>query len=281
MNKRLFIVGLFALTILLHFISYYIPANNDFSGILVSFLALSIIPLGTTAIYSLFLLQKTDTFLSLVRKVLYGLLITIIFSIPIYFINKNHPNDYEWYYQESAFQDLLLLIVFIAYIFILIIFFIKSFHTSKHSLKYRRIVFSAIFFISVGFSVIFLLSLFGCDDEPIYFAFSFISGGGMILVTLVDLIISLFKRQKKWIKFQAIALPSWLFFMFILSKIVEYYDGNGKCELFLGPSDSGLFLTFLLIALHSYLIRKNESPTKNIVHLADSAKNEDVSNKEK
>lgn len=280
MNKRLFIVGIFALTILLHFISYYIPANNDFSGILVSFLALSIIPLGTTVIYSLFRLGKTDTFLSLLIKALYSLLITIIFSIPIYFINKNHPNDYEWYYQESAFQDLLLLIVFIAYIFILIIYFIKSFHNSKNSIKikYRRIVFSAIFFISVGFSIIFLLSLFECDDEPIFFAFSFISGGGMILVTLVDLIISLFKRQKRWIKFQSIALPSWLFYMFILSRIVNYFDGNGKCELFLGPSDSGLFLTFLLIALHSYLIRKNESPTKNIVHLADSDRNEDDSN---
>lgn len=281
MSNRFFILGTLVLTILFGFVSYYIPENNNFNGILASFFALSLIPFLTITIYAIKRLGKTETRLSILVKLLYSLLITFIFAIPIFFIEKSNPNDYEWYYQESAGQDLLNVIVFTIYIFLLIIYFRKNFPRTNQSkkIKFRTLVFDSIFFISFAFSIIFLLSLFSCDSDPVKFAFSIFSVLGMILVTFIDLIIRLIKREIRWVKFQSIALLTWISYMFAIYYVVDFFSNNGKCEIFLGPDDSGLVLTFLLITLHSYLIRKNESPTKNIVHLADSANNEDYSSK--
>tara|TARA_Y100000385_G_C13061572_1_gene624654 strand:+ start:1020 stop:1883 length:864 start_codon:yes stop_codon:yes gene_type:complete len=283
MSNRIFILGTLVITTLLGFASYYIPENNDLNGVLASFFALSLIPLGTITIYAIKRIGKTETRLSILVKLLYSLLITFIFAIPIFFIEKNNPKDYEWYvqesagYQESAGQYLLKVIVFIIYIFSLIIYFRKNFPGTKQSKKnkFRTLVFDSIFFISFAFSIIFLLILFSCDSDPVMFAFSILSVLGMILATFIDLIIRLIKKEKRWVKFQSIALLSWISYMFAIYYVVDFFDNNGKCEIFLGPDDSGLALTFLLITLHSYLIRKNESPTKNIVHLEDNAKNED------
>jgi len=125
------------------------------------------------------------------------------------------------------------------------------------SSNFRLLFFKTLFYITTSIAIFGTINITSCSDHPGFLGlFSLLGFFISILISIIDLIISLYKN---YFSFLILIYP--LFFgcsCYCFYQLEEALRNDGKCNLILGPDDSGMAITFILIALYSFITSKTK-----------------------
>lgn len=215
------------------------------------------VPILTFSIASIYKTERKTYLLKVKKNIPKFLILTIlfiglttVFNTIIYVVQ-----DYDGY-QEEALSIFLNGSMFLVHSIIFLFLFIKIFLNNNNFIagNNRKIFFSSFFMISIIFFTLNLININSCSDDPLGFVISFVSILFCVFISVVDLIMSLIKKYFSYaLLVYTFGLVFSAFTLFYLHKI---FDNDGKCNIFIGPSDSAMTLTFLLISLYSFMTKK-------------------------
>ena len=183
------------------------------------------------------------------------LILTFIFLTGI--INFLFAIDAADGYQEGEVSVFFNFSLWILYIGVFTFIHLKYLKSSEITLNFRLPFFKSIFYISLTIALFALVNITSCADHPGFLILlSLLSLFICSMISIIDLIISLFKNYFSYmILIYPLILGASICGLFQLEEI---YGNDGKCNLIFGPDDSGMALTFIIIALYSFTAKKTD-----------------------
>jgi hypothetical protein len=191
------------------------------------------------------------------------LILTFIFLTAI--INFLFAIDAADGYQEEEVLVFFNLSLLILYIGVFTFIHLKYLKSNVITLNFRSLFFKSLFYISLVIALFSLKNITSCADNPGFLILlSLLSLFICTLISLIDLIISLFKNYFSYmILIYPLLLGASIYGLLLL---VEIYGNDGKCNLIFGPDDSGMALTFILIALYSFITKNTDLSISSSKH---------------
>ena len=228
---------------------------NPLVTIIRSVLIYLYIPLAPFFLKFTFKDSRISYFSKLKKNYLKVLILILIFIFLTSIINITFDLDAADGYQEEEIFCFFNLGLWLLYIVCFTFIYLKYLKNDTSTLNFRVLFFRTSFYISFTITLISLINITSCDDHPGMFALlSVFSLIFCTLISLVDLIISFFKNSFNYILLIYPLLFAGSFYGFFL--FAEIYGNDGKCNLIFGPDESGMTLTFMLIALYSFISQK-------------------------
>lgn len=180
-------------------------------------------------------------------------ILTFIFLTAI--INFLFAIDAADGYQEEEVLIFLNFSLWILYTGVFTFIHLKYLKSRVVTLNFRLLFFKSLFYISLTIALFGLINITSCADNPGFLILlSLLSLFICTLISIIDLIISYFKNYFNYmILIYPLILGASIYGLFQLE---ELYGNDGKCNLIFGPDDSGMALTFMLIALYSFTAKK-------------------------
>ena len=213
------------------------------------------VPILSFSLSSIYAAERKTYWLEIKKNIPKFLILTILFIVLTIFLDKMYVvQDYDGYQEEAIILVLngsLILVHTLIFIFLFIKIFLKN--NKFIAGNNRRIFFNTIFIVSIIFFALSLISINDCSEDPLLFVISFVSVLSCIFISVVDLITSFIK---KYFSYSLLVYTLVLVFSaFTLNYLHEIFDHDGQCNILLGPDDSAMTLTFLLISLYSHMAK--------------------------
>jgi hypothetical protein len=256
MKKHLFSILLIIISTTIFTVFSSFSKNNELlHRISLIILIYAYVPILTFSISYIYKTDRNTYWLEVKKNIHQFIILTILFSALTIILNRMYVvQDYDGYQEEALILVLhgsLILVHTLIFIFLFIkTFFKKNKITASNN---RSVFFNTIFIVSIIFIALSLICINDCSDDPLLFVISFVSVLSCIFISVVDLIISIIKKHFSYsLLVYTVVL---VFSALTLNYLHEIFDNDGQCNILLGPNDSAMTLTFLLISIYSHMAK--------------------------